>query len=99
VKIYVITQGAYSDYHIVAIVQGEGDLPALYLAFTQKHNLVDYEDVPLTRTNWPEWSPSFDSRQEAIEGTPFNNIHEMFIDWIVAEHGFVVVDYEEMVLG
>ena len=106
-KLYVITAGSYSDYKIIAHVEGPKS-PALSTLWKQFENAYGI----FVRDTWkPSAAGIFNdmdrelrTRRDAIDllksqgyqGREYTELAGYFIDWLVKNHGFAEIKVGEL---
>lgn len=89
---YTITTGQYDSYKIVAQIEGAAK-PALSTLY-KEFELIAFRGEPLQKDNTAEAIRANINRtyhahnRLHMQGYKGDNLAELFIDWLVKEHGF-----------
>jgi len=98
--VYVISSGDYSDYRIVAILEGKPkqDMDALYDAFKHETGRPDYLEMGEWRDKLSE-TYGLSKTISTLDGSRSWRNHadedQLFIHWLSNERGFKVLEYNE----
>lgn len=70
-KVYVLTSGVYSDYHIVGVLLDEEQARIAAEVMSDRHNDVEVEtydtdDLKFIKPGWKYWTIAFSERDHAI---------------------------------
>ena len=70
-KVYVLTEGCYSDYHIIGVTLDEEQAKIAAGALSNRHFTVNCEefetnDINIVKPGWKLWEIYFDKKTHAI---------------------------------
>lgn len=97
---HIITTGAYANYEIVAVVEGDVK-PALSTLAKQFNKEFNYPPSLTLKTISGE---TISNRTHAMShaniaarkaGLSGNNKAEIFVQWLIQRHGYVIVKHSE----
>lgn len=103
-KQYTITTGDYEDFHIVARIEGESKpaLSTLKKEFDAMFGFPPPPRKPLSDSTaisafvWGKSDAVTRARKSGLEG---EDRAELFIDWLVRNHAYVVLKDDEVWIG
>lgn len=102
-KQYTITTGNYDGFHIVARIKGEASpaLSTLKKEFDEQFGFPPPPREPLTGAAisafiWGKQNAENRARKSGLEG---EDRAELFIDWLVRYHSYVVLKDNEVWIG
>lgn len=107
--IYVLSHGNYSEYDIQAVMQTEGgkDFKGLWREFESLYHIeyIDYISKTEGIYDWEadeyphliELGKELDLQPKQEAGTTiYPCYYDLFTAWLVKNHGFTVLEYDEM---
>lgn len=70
-KVYILTEGCYSDYHIIGVTLNEEQAKIAADALSNEHFIVNCEefetdDINVIKSGWNLWEVYFDEKTHAI---------------------------------
>lgn len=93
--IHVITEGEYSDYSVIGLVEGEGNLEELKKEFEETTGVKCSYVFP---EDYEEEKKKLDELKKLLE-TDEDGVRDLFYLWLIKVKGFKKVTWEEFHAG